>query len=98
LPDVEVESTVGDGQFVLLSATPSGRTVSFQRVPEPKTTKNRVHRDLVVEHLDAVTAEVQALGGTWLEPKTTRDLEGFQRRCMADPQDKEFDIDVLPPQ
>jgi predicted enzyme related to lactoylglutathione lyase len=95
---VEVESTVGDGQFVLLSATPNGLTVGFQRVPEPKTIKNRVHLDLVVDDLDAVTAEVQALGGTWLQPKITRDLEGFQWRGMADPQGNEFDIDVLPAQ
>jgi hypothetical protein len=56
---VEMESTVGDGQFVQLSATPNGLTVGFQRVPE---------------------------------------LEGFQWRCMADPQGNEFDIDVLPAQ
>jgi hypothetical protein len=47
LPEAEVESTGGDGQVVLLSATPSGRTVSFRRVPEPKTTRNKVHRNLV---------------------------------------------------
>lgn len=35
---------------------------------------------------------------TWLEPKITRDLEGFQWRCMADPQGNEFDIVVLLPQ
>jgi predicted enzyme related to lactoylglutathione lyase len=95
---VEVESNVGDGQFVLLAATPNGLTVGFQRVPEPKTTKNRVYLDLVVDDLDAVTAEVHALGGTWLQPKIAHDLEGFQWRCMADPQGNEFDIDVLPAQ
>jgi predicted enzyme related to lactoylglutathione lyase len=93
---VEVESTIGDGQFVLLSRTPNGLTVGFQRVPEPKTAKNRVHLDLVVEDLDAVTAEVEALGGKWLQPAITHDLEGFQWRCMADPEGNEFDIDVLP--
>jgi len=93
---VEVDSTVGDGQFVVLSPTKDGLTVGFQRVPEQKTTKNRVHLDLVVEDLDAATAEIEALGGRWLEPGTTRDLEGFQWRIMADPEGNEFDIDRLP--
>jgi predicted enzyme related to lactoylglutathione lyase len=93
---VEVDSTVGDGQFVVLSPTKDGLTVGFQRVPEQKSGKNRVHLDLVVEDLDAATAEIEALGGRWLEPGTTRDLEGFQWRTMADPEGNEFDIDELP--
>ncbi|MGD0935062.1 MAG: hypothetical protein ABR922_10880 [Streptosporangiaceae bacterium] len=40
--------------------------------------------------------EVERLGGRWLEPGTTRELEGFTWRCMADPEGNEFDIDVLP--
>jgi predicted enzyme related to lactoylglutathione lyase len=95
--DVEVDSTVGDGQFVVLSPTKDGLTVGFQKVPERKTSKNRVHLDLVVEDLDAATTEIESLGGRWLEPGTTRDLEGFQWRIMADPEGNEFDIDVLPP-
>jgi predicted enzyme related to lactoylglutathione lyase len=94
---VEVDSTIGDGQFVVLSPTKDGLTIGFQRVPEQKVGKNRVHLDLVVEDLDAATAEIEALGGRWLEPGTTRDLEGFQWRIMADPEGNEFDIDVLPP-
>jgi Glyoxalase-like domain len=50
-----------------------------------------------VEDLDAATAEIEALGGRWLEPGQTRELEGFQWRLMADPDGNEFDIDVLPP-
>jgi predicted enzyme related to lactoylglutathione lyase len=93
---VEVDSSIGDGQFIVLSPTKDGLTVGFQKVPEQKTTKNRVHLDLVVEDLDAATAEIEALGGRWLEPDTTRDLEGFQWRIMADPEGNEFDIDLLP--
>jgi hypothetical protein len=66
--------------FLLLSATEEGLTVGFQRVPEVKTGKNRVHLDLVVDDLDAATAEVEQLGGRWLEPGKTRELEGFQWR------------------
>jgi predicted enzyme related to lactoylglutathione lyase len=95
--DVEVDSSIGDGQFIVLSPTKDGLTVGFQKVPEEKTGKNRVHLDLVVEDLESATAEIESLGGRWLEPGTTRDLEGFQWRTMADPEGNEFDIDVLPP-
>ncbi len=98
LLDVEVDAAIGDGQFVVLSKTADGLTVGFQRVPEAKVGKNRLHLDLIVEDLDAATAEVESLGGRWLEPGTTRDLEGFQWRCMADPDGNEFDVDVLPPE
>jgi predicted enzyme related to lactoylglutathione lyase len=94
---VEVDSTIGDGQFVVLSPTKDGLTVGFQRVPEAKNGKNRVHLDLVVDDLEAATAHIEALGGRWLEPGMTRDLEGFQWRIMADPEGNEFDIDLLPP-
>ena len=93
---VEVETTIGDGQFVVLSPSSEGLTVGFQRVQEEKSGKNRLHLDLVVEDLDRVTSEVEALGGSWLEPGNTRELEGFRWRCMADPEGNEFDIDTLP--
>ena len=96
LLDVRVDTTIGDGQFVVLSATKDGLTVGFQRVGEEKAGKNRLHLDLIVEDLDEATAEVETLGGRWLEPGTIRELEGFQWRCMADPEGNEFDIDVLP--
>ena len=93
---VQVDTTIGEGEFLLLSPTEEGLVVGFQRVPEAKAGKNRVHLDLVVDDLDAATAEVEQLGGRWLEPGTTRELEGFQWRCMADPEGNEFDLDVLP--
>jgi predicted enzyme related to lactoylglutathione lyase len=96
LLDVGVETTIGDGQFVVLSPAKDGLTVGFQRVPEGKAGKNRLHLDLIVGDLDQATAEVETLGGRWLEPGSTRELEGFQWRCMADPEGNEFDIDVLP--
>src|SRR6516164_1137010 len=85
LLDVRVDTTLGDGL-----------TVGFQRVSEKKAGKNRLHLDLIVEDLDEATAEIETLGGRWLEPGNTRELEGFQWRCMADPEGNEFDIDVLP--
>lgn len=93
---VHVDTAIGDGEFLILSPTDDGLTIGFQRVPEMKAGKNRVHLDLVVDDLDAATEEVESLGGKWLEPGNTRELEGFRWRCMADPEGNEFDIDVLP--
>ena len=94
---MSVDTTIGDGEFLVLSPSGDGLTVGFQRVPDTKAGKNRLHLDLVVDDLDEATAEVEKLGGRWLEPGTTRELEGFRWRCMADPEGNEFDIDVLPP-
>jgi predicted enzyme related to lactoylglutathione lyase len=93
---VEVDATIGEGEFLILSPTADGLTVGFQRVPEAKTGKNRVHLDLGVDDLDAATMEVEQLGGRWAEPGTTRELEGFRWRCMVDPEGNEFDLDVVP--
>ena len=92
----DVDTEIGEGDFLLLTPTEEGLVVGFQRVPETKAGKNRVHLDLVVDDLDEATAEVEQLGGRWLEPGNTRELEGFQWRCMADPEGNEFDLDVLP--
>jgi predicted enzyme related to lactoylglutathione lyase len=94
---VSVDTTIGEGEFLLLTPTEEGLTVGFQRVAETKAGKNRLHLDLVVDDLDATTADVERLGGRWLEPGNTRELEGFQWRVLADPEGNEFDIDVLPP-
>lgn len=93
---VTVATEIGDGEFLVLSPTEDGLTIGFQRVTDAKQGKNRVHLDLVVDDLDQATADIAALGGRWLEPGDTRELEGFRWRCMADPEGNEFDIDVLP--
>ena len=89
---VEVSSRFDDGRYVILSPTGGGLRITFQRVPEAKSGKNRLHLDLDVEDLDAATAEVERLGGRWMEPGTLRDIEGFRWRCMADPEGNEFDL------
>ena len=96
LLEVTVDTTIGDGQFVVLSPTKDGLTIGFQRVPDAKVGKNRLHIDLIVDDLDRATDEIETIGGRWLEPGTARELEGFRWRCMADPDGNEFDIDVLP--
>jgi predicted enzyme related to lactoylglutathione lyase len=42
----------------------AGTTIVFQQVPEPKTVKNRLHLDLVVDDIEAEAARWIALGAT----------------------------------
>jgi predicted enzyme related to lactoylglutathione lyase len=97
LSGVHVDMTIGDVGFVMLSPREDGLTIGLQQVPEAKSGKNRMPLDLVVADLDAATTEVEQLGGRWLAPGTTRELEGFRWRCVADPPEgNEFDLDVVP--
>jgi hypothetical protein len=61
----------------------------FQRVPEEKSVKNRVHLDLEVgaEHVDAEVARLEQLGASvaW-----TSDDRGVRTITMRDPEGNEF--------
>ena len=59
---VSVDTTISDGQFLVLSPGSDGLTVGFQRVPEAKSGKNRLHLDLVVDDLDSATARSAGAG------------------------------------
>jgi hypothetical protein len=98
LQEVEVLATYGDGQYTALGPNREGLMLVFQRVPEAKVGKNRAHFDLVVDELQGPTARVQELGGRWLEPGKTHELEeGFSWRCMADPEGNEFCLYLVTP-
>ena len=97
LLDLEVTSTRDDGRYVVLRSTSDEFLLVLQRVPEPKAGKNRVHLDVRVDDLDTSTAQVESLGGRWIEPGATPELDGFPWRCMADPEGNEFCIFELPP-
>jgi predicted enzyme related to lactoylglutathione lyase len=96
---VKVQSTREDGRYVVLEPAPSlpgSMMLVFQRVPEPKMGKNRVHMDVLVDDLEEGTERVQALGGLWSEPETTLEVDGFHWRVMADPDGNEFCIMTAP--
>jgi predicted enzyme related to lactoylglutathione lyase len=86
-----VEETSDEGRFVFLAAA-AGHILSFQRVPEAKTVKNRVHLDVRVEDLEAATNAVRDLGGTWDGNELT--LDDARWRTLRDPEGNEFDIFV----
>jgi predicted enzyme related to lactoylglutathione lyase len=87
----EVEETSDEGRFVFLGEA-NGFVLSFQRVPEPKSVKNRVHLDIRVEELQEATDVVLALGGSW--DGNERTLDDARWRTLKDPEGNEFDIFV----
>ncbi len=97
LQGVEVLLSYADGQYHALAPNREGLMLVLQRVPEPKVGKNRAHFDIVVDDLDANTKRVVELGGRWLEPGKTHELEGFSWRCMADPEGNEFCLYLMAP-
>jgi predicted enzyme related to lactoylglutathione lyase len=81
-------------QYVVLDApADGGSALAFQRVPEPKSGKNRVHVDLSVDDLDVASAAVEALGGTVQHDASEA---GVQVRVMTDPEGNEFCLVRVP--
>ena len=64
--------------------------LTFQRVPEAKETKVRVHLDVEVDDIDAGRARVEDLGGSWSGERHDYD-EGVVL-VMRDPEQHEFCI------
>jgi len=71
----------------------SGPRLSFQKVPEPKTFKNRLHLDLRADRFDAENDRLTSLGATA--------IRSFERPTIrwttfADPEGNEFDLMAAP--
>lgn len=58
-----IDSPEDDPTVLVEPGSGGGPRFFFQRVPEAKVTKNRVHLDLRCEDVDAEVARVQQLGG-----------------------------------
>jgi predicted enzyme related to lactoylglutathione lyase len=88
---VEVETRLGDPpSFVNLApAGPGLPRVCFQRVPEPKTTKNRLHFDVWVEDVETACRKVEALGAKRRDADDFHEF-GYSWRRMSDPEGHEF--------
>jgi predicted enzyme related to lactoylglutathione lyase len=81
---------IGILQFVNhASAVPGAPQVCFQRVPEPKMVKNRLHFDLQVEDVEKACARIEALRGRRRDDHDFHE-HGFSWRRMADPEGNEF--------
>jgi len=99
VPEDEVE----DGYDSIVDTKGAGMRVWFQKVPEPKTVKNRMHFDLLVgggrtvpieERRARVRSEAQrltALGAEVIAEGDSPDIDHFFI-SMHDPEGNEFDI------
>jgi predicted enzyme related to lactoylglutathione lyase len=84
--DLTVEGVI-EGRYVAL--TGHGLNLTLQRVAEPKTVKNRVHLDLLVDDLEQAVRRLELLGATRLTV-TPRQEFGQRWYVLADPEGNEF--------
>ncbi|MGW7537959.1 VOC family protein [Amycolatopsis sp. NPDC054798] len=63
--------------------------LTFQRVPEPKRGKVRLHLDVEVDDVDEARAQIERLGGRWTGVRHDYPGEGVVL-VMADPEGHEF--------
>jgi predicted enzyme related to lactoylglutathione lyase len=86
------EIRVESDEWVLVATPDDGASVSFQRVPEAKAGKNRVHLDVRVDGgvdgLAAAILDAEELGAVRSGPVRHDELGGFQ--VMTDPEGNEF--------
>jgi hypothetical protein len=74
---------------VLLAGDGSGPRIVFNKVPEPKTAKNRLHFDLISDTFEAEAERLLGLGARQL-----RELQSDKSRWItfADIEGNEFDL------
>jgi predicted enzyme related to lactoylglutathione lyase len=84
------ESVGSAGNYVLLvSPTPGRPKLLLQRVPEPKTTKNRMHIDIEVREVQPEATRLEGLGASRLRAELQSE-HGSTWILMADPEGNEF--------
>jgi hypothetical protein len=76
-----------EGQYVALRGR--GIVLTLQRVDEPKTVKNRMHMDLLVNDLDQEVRRMESLGATRFTSTARREF-GQTWHVLADPEGNEF--------
>jgi predicted enzyme related to lactoylglutathione lyase len=91
--DTEIASIANEGRdneahYVDVAATADTPLLRFQRVPEAKGVKNRLHLDIEVDALDPAIARVEELGGRVIRPAQTE--YGYDFAVMGDPEGNEF--------
>ena len=79
--------------FIFCTELPGNHIrLAFQKVPEGKAGKNRVHIDLGHDDPKALVARVEELGGSRLDDHTIGD---FHWTVLADPEGNEFCVAPL---
>ncbi len=90
---VKIQHAAAD--WISLRSSAAGHPrVAFQKVPETKATKNRLHLDVWVEDIPTSTLAAEALGATRVGPLVTDSGEPFQ--ILLDPAGNEFCLVHMP--
>jgi hypothetical protein len=92
---VGIEDLEDDPTVVIDPPTPDGPTIFFVKVPEPKTTKNRVHLDLDPE--STMETEVERLVALGARRQAVVDEPHGRWTALLDPEGNEFDVMDLAP-
>jgi predicted enzyme related to lactoylglutathione lyase len=88
IASVANEGHSNEAHYVDVAATADTPLLRFQRVPEAKAVKNRLHLDIEVDDLEPAIARVEALGGRVIQPVRTE--YGYDFAVMGDPERNEF--------
>lgn len=83
--DLEVEDDSAD--FTRLSAGQGGIHLAFQKVPEGKAAKNRVHLDLNSDNMVETVEKLVGLGGSVVQERSSPNTTWT---VMEDPEGNEF--------
>ncbi|WP_454048704.1 VOC family protein [Cellulomonas sp. Marseille-Q8402] len=67
---------------------PGWTQLSFQRVPEPKTVKNRLHLDVLVDDIERASVQAEALGARRTGDVQHGEAGSFQ--VLLDPEGNEW--------
>ncbi|HUI48577.1 MAG TPA: VOC family protein [Acidimicrobiia bacterium] len=78
------------GQYTSCVPEPgtNGTTIVFQQVPEPKSVKNRVHLDLIVDDIESEAERFVGLGATRVSSEPVCEF-GCRWIVMLDPEGNE---------
>ncbi len=85
--DYTVVADFGGGYLLLRGASDDALTLGLQRVPEPRTGKNRVHLDLRTDDRPAELARLTDLGASVVDEQH---LPGFGWSVLTDPEGNVF--------
>jgi len=81
------EAGTGDDDWCSIRSADGRTRIGFQKVPEPKSVKNRVHLDLSSKDEEAAATALEAVGATRLWVSEDPD-DPFV--VLADPEGNEF--------
>jgi predicted enzyme related to lactoylglutathione lyase len=84
----DLDSRTETSEWVALSGVPGLGYLGFQKVPERKSVKNRVHIDVDVESIEDAVDLAVALGAKKVAGVVEEQTNWFQ--VMLDPEENEF--------